>query len=984
MMKQFKRRILAALLVAVLLAGFVLPAAAEETQEIETQETTEILRYTQTIYIRSARELLKFAENCKLDTWSIGKRVILKKDIDLEGIDFAPIPTFAGRFDGKGHTIRGLTLEGSLTPAGLFGELQATGIVCDLTVSGNITPSGDAQYVGGIVGENHGTIANCTFTGTVSGSGNVGGIAGLNSLTGKMQNCQAEGTIQGSSMTGGITGCNLGLVEDSSNRASVNTVSTDPTVDASDINFAFLTDISKLTSLDTRSAAMDTGGIAGYSSGILADCRNEATLGYPHIGYNVGGIAGRSCGYVSGCTNSGEVYGRKDVGGILGQMEPFIAKNLSESSLAQLQQQLDELDSLVGAALEDADGLSDALTARLSAIAGSIGSAADAAGNIQTSGSISSDVTGSGESEKEGSITITPAEGGIGGGIQIGDGSISGGIGGTISGGVAGDSNGSASGSLNAQTQIEINTNLEGLSSALSNMAGQMGILSGELGGASGELKADVEAIRTKINEITQLGFDLILGDNEDVLIDSSDIDMDQITLGKAADCTNTGSVQGDINTGGIAGCMAMEYTLDPEDDLHIDTDKSTQRKYEVKAVIYRCKNTGAIQAKRNYAGGIAGKMDVGLITHCQAFASVSSESGDYVGGIAGLCGSTIRQCFSKCALSGENYVGGIVGSGVQQDKSGESSTVAACYAIVTISDCQQYAGAISGAYAGTFLENYFVSDTLAGINRRSYALCAQPIAYSELLAHFPSASEEDSETASVLALPEEFRKFQLEFVADGETIASYSFDYGASFSQEIFPEIPQKDGYYAYWDRTDLENLHFNTTVTAVYAPYLSALASNAVRDGGKPVFFAEGDFGEQDTLVATTLLACSDEFPVAKGIWGTIRESLTTGKVTTQVVECWDLQLSGEAPQVRSFRYLPPEEDLAHTELFALTDGQWVRLDTKAVGSYVTFRTEQTNLQLAIVHSVPTWWAWPALLTLLLAAALLLHTLRKPTQRK
>ena len=65
------------------------------------------------------------------------------------------------------------------------------------------------------------------------------------------------------------------------------------------------------------------------------------------MGYNVGGIAGRSCGFISGCTNSGTVYGRKDVGGVVGQMEPYIEMNVGNSALAKMQQQLDELSALI-------------------------------------------------------------------------------------------------------------------------------------------------------------------------------------------------------------------------------------------------------------------------------------------------------------------------------------------------------------------------------------------------------------------------------------------------------------------------------------------------------------------------------------------------------------------------------------------------------------------------------------------------------------
>ena len=68
----------------------------------------------------------------------------------------------------------------------------------------------------------------------------------------------------------------------------------------------------------------DTGGIAGYSDGVIIGCSNYGRVGYEHTGYNIGGIAGRQSGVVTSCTNIGTVYGRKDVGGIVGQMEPYI------------------------------------------------------------------------------------------------------------------------------------------------------------------------------------------------------------------------------------------------------------------------------------------------------------------------------------------------------------------------------------------------------------------------------------------------------------------------------------------------------------------------------------------------------------------------------------------------------------------------------------------------------------------------------------
>lgn len=57
-------------------------------------------------------------------------------------IDFTPIPTFSGTFQGNGHTISGLTLTGSGNVRGLFRYIQNGATVQDLTVMGTIHPNG--------------------------------------------------------------------------------------------------------------------------------------------------------------------------------------------------------------------------------------------------------------------------------------------------------------------------------------------------------------------------------------------------------------------------------------------------------------------------------------------------------------------------------------------------------------------------------------------------------------------------------------------------------------------------------------------------------------------------------------------------------------------------------------------------------------------------------------------------------------------------
>ena len=81
-----------------------------------------------------------------------------------------------------------------------------------------------------------------------------------------------------------------------------------------------------------NSNTIDSGGIAGLSTGIIQLCTNNGSIGYEHVGYNAGGIVGRQSGYVYSCENKGLVCGRKDVGGIAGQTEPYVAIDLSNFS----------------------------------------------------------------------------------------------------------------------------------------------------------------------------------------------------------------------------------------------------------------------------------------------------------------------------------------------------------------------------------------------------------------------------------------------------------------------------------------------------------------------------------------------------------------------------------------------------------------------------------------------------------------------------
>lgn len=342
-----KRSIIAFVLVAIMLICNTAWVQAEDS----------------TITISSKEDFLKFSKNCTLDTFSQGKTVNLVCDIDISGIDFSPIPTFGGTFNGNGYTISGINLTKSGSNLGLFRYIQEGGEVINLTVKGNFLPGGSKSFIGGIAGENSGVIESCSFDGKIAGENVIGGIAGKNTDHGQIISCHSFGNIIGENSSGGIVGKNEGLILNSINDSQINTVYEGKKRDITDINAdaGAIVETYKTEKDENEEESIlghtDTGGVAGYNSGILQGCTNNADIGYPHVGYNVGGIVGRQSGYLLGCNNYGFIQGRKDVGGIVGQMEPYIMLDVSEQSLKNIRQELSNLHAMVNRFISDTDSL---------------------------------------------------------------------------------------------------------------------------------------------------------------------------------------------------------------------------------------------------------------------------------------------------------------------------------------------------------------------------------------------------------------------------------------------------------------------------------------------------------------------------------------------------------------------------------------------------------------------------------------------------
>lgn len=1090
---------------------------------------------SKTYKISTADELIEFSKLCRLDSWSKGKEFVLTTDIILTGKDFTSIPIFSGTFDGQGHSIKGVSVTG-VTGRGFFSIIGENATVKNLNVVGIVRPSGSESSIGGIAGTNKGVIYNCKFSGKVAATNTVGGIVGENTSTGSVLKCTAAGTVDGEKFTGGVVGNNSGNIVQSINAASVNTTNEEKKHSLEDIDLSTLTDVESYTkkssSSDETSSATDTGGIAGYSTGTIFSCENSGSIGYPHVGYNIGGIAGRSSGLIMNCNNYGHLNGRKDIGGIAGQMEPYLVVNINPDNMTELKDELETLTNLIDTAINETNDDSLGINSTVESASGYLQSATDSADNIQqkltdygdhltseidrTSAVISDAIerldkitglipdatnslsTGSdrlseafdglsgtqkysddsidrlkklSDTIKEASDKANDASTKIGDGLKAvadslhnsaSDGSTGISMGFTLvedgldeltdatkgisdaikaisdilsgSGDITpdisdelsdlADSIAKASDALGdiswgvqeiidsvdldsdkiydglisasdgikalseaisgtdestdsiktildntADTGKDVNssfghfsdaftafTNTTDIFTDISNQTSELfdflnGVETVEIGSPDDSIKDDTEnlfasitsfidAMNTlnvqasnagvtlsdnlvKINDQTYVVSDIItdmldIDDEEDYIKDTSDVDTDKIKNGKVYKCTNYGTISGDLNIGGIAGQMAIEYDFDPEDDISSKTDSPLNQKLETKAAAIKNTNYGEVIAKKNCAGGIAGQMSLGVVKNCSAFGKVTSESGDYVGGISGKSSAKIISCYAKALLSGRNYIGGIAGI---------ADTVMDCYSLVDITDSQSYFGAISGTTDGEFESNYFVSDELSGLNGASYKGAAEPIPYQQLI--------------SIPNIPAEFRTFTLKFIADDNVVDKIEFSYGDTIDESDLPAIPAKDDCYAKWNYDSLEDLHIDKEIEAEYFTVIKNVRSDDCRDGGKPIWLAEGIFTEDDTL------------PVQQNEYVNQTPPIIFLMDKTELCESWTLTVPNDNSETHNLRYLVNAESKRDPEIYVKnSSGEWEKAETRHIGSYLYFEASGNSPEILAVY--------------------------------
>ncbi len=522
----------------------------------------------------------------------------LENDIDLQGAEWTPIASFSGKLDGKGYKIYNFQLKQSQDNLGFVAENSGT--IKNVTFENvTLTERSDKSHAGIVAGKNKGTIENCTVNGTVEAS-----------------YCTRVGGIVGLNETDGkINGC---------------------------INNAVIT------------GGNHTGGIVGYSQGALEDCENKATVsGKQCVGGIAGGLAsstaknvsnagtitasdaecggifgavGDSVSGMSGLENSGKVVSEsKIVGGIIGRM--WSGNPVEDVENTASVQGTDGVGGIIGqceVALNIV-GFENtvAVTGRYE-VGGIVGWATD--GCVFTG------------CENSGTITGKWKQGGI------------------VGGGVAKIVDGKNTGLL-VHTDGKIENNV--LYSYLGGIAGECkeienctntatitGVGEG-VGGFAGAVRSAKKCTNTVfVTGTTNVGGIAGIGNN-------------------ANDVSNSGKVTGTNNVGGIYGLVNGAHKVEATDNEGEITGANNVGGivgYATQNVtLIGNENRGIITGTES-VGGILGYMLWGTATGNVNVGSVTGKTN--VGGIAGhsFFSDQWTYCENKGVITGDDYVGGIVG----------------------------------------------------------------------------------------------------------------------------------------------------------------------------------------------------------------------------------------------------------------------------------------------------------------------------------
>ena len=854
-------------------------------------------------HIKSFSDFKTFADNCRRDEWAYGKSFVLDNDIVFDTDKMIMVASFAGTFDGNGHTISNVKIEGVAGNTGLFGIVYSSGTIKNLTVMGTYEPNGVLSRLGGIAGANHGLIENCTFSGSIFANSVMGGICGYNWSDGRIINCTSKGTLEGSDKTGGIAGVNDGTISGCKNSAKVNTTYDETKFSNNQISniiesVTMSKDYSLLNAVRVRT---DVGGIAGVNAGRIENCSNEENVGYKQVGYNTGGIAGRSMGFVSNSVNRAGIYGKSDIGGIVGQQQPYVFLDYSDSDLNGLGKGLNDLNSSVSDAMNDVSGLSTKARYELIAIADTVGRAKDQLKVI-------TDTLGDGVDDISGQA-----------GSLIDDGN---------------------------DAVKELDQQMDRIKEDLKKLIERLHELGEEKDRIFDAIDALQEALSLKDSEKIESAYEelsKVLSDVEDdALLDTlselgdsfsegSDFFENLERAGRALSDINSrvSRLNGDLRSAGndfystitLLVSQIKEFSNTVDDGIQsaskkinsvvatgnsvVETIGSTLQNItsaftggslyqdasgeDIENAVFGrttgSTNYGTINGDSN-VGGIVGnaaiEVDLNpeinissdvkddaasvsnasmksrlLIDHCINKGEIAAKK-TKGGAIAGSMDTgLITDCegYGKLTVGG-NYAGGVAGfSGAEIRNSyskldmygvryvggivGYGNIIHDCIAMADIVTAEQFVGAVAGNVA-----NVDSGDVYANYYYSQSNYGIDGISYLGI-----AEGKTFEELLSTGRLPQGFSNMTLTFEAEGKLVKTLAVPFGKGVSASDLPEVPKKEGFRGVWSKSDFSNIVEDEVILAEYTRINTLLQSELLRKG-HPVMVMMGEFAPGDKL--------------------------------------------------------------------------------------------------------------------------------------
>ena len=301
-----------------------------------------------------------------LTTVDWDKNFILTADIDAtdtenwnDGSGFSPIgiypDEFSGSFNGQQFTISGLfinrsssaniglfgyfqeaeimnltldsfNIEGEVNVGGLVGFVSSAGSEITKIYNVNITNCNikGTSIVGGMVGEMRaGSINNCQLSGSISGSYNIiGGLVGQTSTAygSVIKNSVVTVEISGLSYVGGLVGINKTVIKNCETTVQIGINKHNnhffgglAATNISIIENCYVDGNIIIEGIDNNYI----GGFVGHNNGSIKDCYSSVFISTVESN-QVGGFAGDNEYKLTNCYATGNINGKKCVGGLAG------------------------------------------------------------------------------------------------------------------------------------------------------------------------------------------------------------------------------------------------------------------------------------------------------------------------------------------------------------------------------------------------------------------------------------------------------------------------------------------------------------------------------------------------------------------------------------------------------------------------------------------------------------------------------------------